>query len=106
MLVYFFQCLKIEEKAMQEYFDPLVQKEKMEEKMKSIKEMKCRAVTCKNVSQQVLLSCKESIIYYTFPPCCVTRHGQLQTKRLSNKPCGGFQQKRVFGLASLVTNWC
>ncbi|XP_057180359.1 protein MCM10 homolog isoform X1 [Triplophysa rosa] len=38
---------ELEEKAMQEYFEPLVQKEKMEEKMKSIREMKCRAVTCK-----------------------------------------------------------
>lgn len=46
------QYLQIEEQAMQEYFEPLVQKEKMEEKMKSIREMKCRAVTCKTVSQQ------------------------------------------------------
>uniref|UniRef100_A0A8C1WMN0 Minichromosome maintenance 10 replication initiation factor n=1 Tax=Cyprinus carpio TaxID=7962 RepID=A0A8C1WMN0_CYPCA len=38
---------EIEERAMQEYFEPLVQKEQMEEKMKSIREMKCRAVTCK-----------------------------------------------------------
>uniref|UniRef100_A0A8C2HGM4 Protein MCM10 homolog n=1 Tax=Cyprinus carpio TaxID=7962 RepID=A0A8C2HGM4_CYPCA len=38
---------EIEERAMQEYFEPLVQKEQMEEKMKSIREMKCRAITCK-----------------------------------------------------------
>lgn len=31
------------------YFDVLVKKEQMEEKMKGIREMKCRAVTCKKV---------------------------------------------------------
>jgi len=31
------------------YFDALVKKEQMEEKMKGIREMKCRAVTCKKV---------------------------------------------------------
>lgn len=31
------------------YFDPLVKKEQMEEKMKGIREMKCRAVSCKKV---------------------------------------------------------
>ncbi|KAL4660306.1 hypothetical protein GN956_G429 [Arapaima gigas] len=30
-----------------EYFDPLVKKEQIEEKMRNIREMKCRAVTCK-----------------------------------------------------------
>lgn len=31
------------------YFDALVKKEQMEEKMKGIREMKCRAVTCAKV---------------------------------------------------------
>jgi len=31
------------------YFDPLVKKEQMEEKMKGTREMKCRAVSCKKV---------------------------------------------------------
>ncbi|MEQ2190955.1 hypothetical protein XENOCAPTIV_016256, partial [Xenoophorus captivus] len=31
------------------YFNVLVKKEQMEEKMKGIREMKCRAVTCKKV---------------------------------------------------------
>ncbi|XP_036376409.1 protein MCM10 homolog [Megalops cyprinoides] len=31
----------------EQYFDPLVKKEQMEEKMRNIREMKCRAVTCK-----------------------------------------------------------
>lgn len=38
---------EMEVKAMQDYFEPLVQKEQLEEKMKSIREQKCRAVTCK-----------------------------------------------------------
>lgn len=73
---------EIEENAMQEYFDPLVQKEKMEEKMKSIKEMKCRAVTCKN--------CK----YTHFKPAdrCVEEkhdyHWHDAVKRFFKCPCG------------------
>lgn len=31
------------------YFEPLVKKEQMEEKMRNIKEVKCRVVTCKTV---------------------------------------------------------
>lgn len=46
----------MEEKAMEDYFEPLVQKEKLEEKMKNIREMKCRAVTCKTVSCFLFLS--------------------------------------------------
>lgn len=49
---------------MQEYFEPLVQKEKMEEKMKSIREMKCRAVTCKTVSQQICYSRDTASVLY------------------------------------------
>ncbi|XP_039617214.1 protein MCM10 homolog isoform X2 [Polypterus senegalus] len=36
-----------EREIQEQYFEPLVKKEQMEEKMKNIKEMKCRAVTCK-----------------------------------------------------------
>lgn len=32
------------------YFEPLVKKEQLEEKMRNIKEVKCRVVTCKTVS--------------------------------------------------------
>lgn len=31
------------------YFDVLVKKEQLEEKMRGIREMKCRAVTCRKV---------------------------------------------------------
>lgn len=35
----------------EQYFQPLVKKEEMEEKMRNIKEVKCRVVTCKTVSE-------------------------------------------------------
>ncbi|XP_026065176.1 protein MCM10 homolog [Carassius auratus] len=73
---------EIEEQAMQEYFEPLVQKEKMEEKMRSIREMKCRAVTCR--------TCK----YTHFKPAdrCVEEKHDYQwhdaVKRFFKCPCG------------------
>ncbi|KAF4114804.1 hypothetical protein G5714_005027 [Onychostoma macrolepis] len=73
---------EIEERAMEEYFEPLVQKEKMEEKMKGIREMKCRAVTCK--------TCK----YTHFKPAerCVEEkhdyHWHDAVKRFFKCPCG------------------
>lgn len=39
-----------EAELQEQYFQPLVKKEEMEEKMRSIKEVKCRVVTCKTVS--------------------------------------------------------
>jgi len=48
----FFCVLPQAEAELQEqYFQPLVKKEEMEEKMRSIKEVKCRVVTCKTVSE-------------------------------------------------------
>ncbi|OBS72367.1 hypothetical protein A6R68_13052 [Neotoma lepida] len=38
-----------EAEAQNSYFEPLVRKEQMEEKMRSIREVKCRVVTCKTV---------------------------------------------------------
>ncbi|KAK2892975.1 hypothetical protein Q8A67_012963 [Cirrhinus molitorella] len=73
---------EIEEQAMQEYFEPLVQKEMMEEKMRGIREMKCRAVTCK--------TCK----YTHFKPAdrCVEEkhdyHWHDAVKRFFKCPCG------------------
>lgn len=40
---------KAEYQLQERYFDVLVKKEQMEEKMKGVREMKCRAVTCKKV---------------------------------------------------------
>lgn len=39
-----------EAELQERYFEPLVKKEQMEEKMRSIREVKCRVVTCKTVS--------------------------------------------------------
>ncbi|XP_062862397.1 protein MCM10 homolog [Trichomycterus rosablanca] len=73
---------EMEEKAMQDYFEPLVQKEKLEEKMKSIREMKCRAVTCK--------TCKYT--HFKLADRCVNeKHDYLwhdATKRFFKCPCG------------------
>ncbi|XP_072235205.1 protein MCM10 homolog [Leuresthes tenuis] len=64
------------------YFSALVRKEQMEEKMRGIREMKCRAVTCKKCS------------YTYFKPAdrCVDEHHELQwhdaMKRFFRCPCG------------------
>ena len=39
-----------EAELQEQYFEPLVKKEQMEEKMRNIREVKCRVVTCKTVS--------------------------------------------------------
>ncbi|XP_047659776.1 protein MCM10 homolog isoform X1 [Tachysurus fulvidraco] len=87
---------EMEEKAMQDYFEPLVQKEKLEEKMKSIREMKCRAVTCK--------TCK----YTHFKPAerCVEEkhdyHWHDAVKRFFKCPCG----QRKISLSRFPTAAC
>lgn len=45
-----------EAELQERYFEPLVKKEQMEEKMRSIREVKCRVVTCKTVSGEMLLT--------------------------------------------------
>ncbi|XP_061617225.1 protein MCM10 homolog isoform X2 [Phyllopteryx taeniolatus] len=66
----------------EQYFDPLVKKEQMEEKMKSIREMKCRAVSCKKCN------------YTYFKPAdrCVEENHALRwhdaIKRFFKCPCG------------------
>uniref|UniRef100_A0A3Q2XX21 Protein MCM10 homolog n=1 Tax=Hippocampus comes TaxID=109280 RepID=A0A3Q2XX21_HIPCM len=69
--------------ALQEqYFDPLVKKEQMEEKMKGIREMKCRAVSCQKCN------------YTYFKPAdrCVGENHPLRwhdaVKRFFKCPCG------------------
>lgn len=49
-----FSLSQAEYQLQESYFDPLVKKEQMEEKMKAIREMKCRAVTCKKVHSRIL----------------------------------------------------
>ncbi|XP_051484872.1 protein MCM10 homolog isoform X2 [Apus apus] len=75
--------LKEAEAELQEqYFQPLVKKEEMEEKMRSIKELKCRVVTCKTCN------------YTYFKPLetCVQNnhdyHWHEAIKRFFKCPCG------------------
>ncbi|XP_066448135.1 protein MCM10 homolog isoform X2 [Eleutherodactylus coqui] len=75
--------LKEAEAEIQErYFEPLVKKEQMEEKMKSIREQKCRVVTCK--------TCKYT--YYKPLDTCVSENHDFQwhdaIKRFFKCPCG------------------
>lgn len=42
--------LQAEAELQERYFEPLVKKEQMEEKMRNTREVKCRVVTCKTVS--------------------------------------------------------
>ncbi|KAK5849109.1 hypothetical protein PBY51_008777 [Eleginops maclovinus] len=90
-------ALQAAEYQMQEsYFDPLVKKEQMEEKMKGIREMKCRAVTCRK--------CK----YTYFKPAdrCVEENHDLRwhdaTKRFFKCPCG----QRSIALDRLPNQHC
>uniref|UniRef100_A0A452RHM9 Protein MCM10 homolog n=1 Tax=Ursus americanus TaxID=9643 RepID=A0A452RHM9_URSAM len=75
--------LKEAEAELQErYFEPLVKKEQMEEKMRSIREVKCRVVTCKTCA------------YTHFKPLetCVSEqhdyHWHDGLKRFFKCPCG------------------
>ncbi|XP_059567225.1 protein MCM10 homolog isoform X6 [Myotis daubentonii] len=75
--------LKEAEAELQElYFEPLVKKEQMEEKMRNIKEVKCRVVTCKTCA------------YTHFKPLetCISEqhdyHWHDGIKRFFKCPCG------------------
>ncbi|XP_040199341.1 protein MCM10 homolog [Rana temporaria] len=75
--------LKEAEADLQEqYFEPLVKKEQLEEKMRGIREQKCRAVTCK--------TCKYT--HYKPLDTCVSEnhdfHWHDAVKRFFKCPCG------------------
>ncbi|KAG7497288.1 MCM10-like isoform X1 [Solea senegalensis] len=78
------------------YFDPLVKKEQMEEKMRGVREMKCRAVTCTKCS------------YTYFKPAdrCVEENHNLRwhdaLKRFFKCPCG----QRAIALDRLPNQNC
>nr|XP_046235722.1 protein MCM10 homolog [Scatophagus argus]XP_046235723.1 protein MCM10 homolog [Scatophagus argus] len=78
------------------YFDVLVKKEQMEEKMRNIREMKCRAVTCKKCN------------YTYFKPAdrCVEQNHDLRwhdaMKRFFKCPCG----QRAIALDRLPNKHC
>ncbi|XP_076578381.1 protein MCM10 homolog [Chaetodon auriga] len=90
-------ALQAAEYQLQEhYFDPLVKKEQMEEKMKGIREMKCRAVTCRKCC------------YTYFKPAdrCVEQNHDLRwhdaVKRFFKCPCG----QRAIALDRLPHKHC
>ncbi|XP_063466170.1 protein MCM10 homolog isoform X4 [Symphalangus syndactylus] len=75
--------LKEAEAEMQErYFEPLVKKEQMEEKMRSIREVKCRVVTCKTCAYT----------HFKLLETCVSEqheyHWHDGVKRFFKCPCG------------------
>ncbi|KAM4712199.1 protein MCM10 homolog [Anableps anableps] len=78
------------------YFNALLKKEQMEEKMKGIREMKCRAVTCRKCS------------YTYFKPAdrCVSENHELRwhdaVKRFFRCPCG----QRAIALDRLPHKHC
>ncbi|XP_054608666.1 protein MCM10 homolog [Dunckerocampus dactyliophorus] len=78
------------------YFDALVKKEQMEDKMRSIREMKCRAVTCKQ--------CKYT--YFKAADRCVGENHPLcwhdAVKRFFKCPCG----QRAIALDRLPHKHC
>ncbi|XP_053575729.1 protein MCM10 homolog isoform X2 [Bombina bombina] len=89
--------LKEAEAEIQEkYFDPLLKKEQLEEKMRSIREQKCRVVTCR--------TCK----YTHFKPldACVQEnhdfHWHDGVKRFFKCPCGN----RTISLSRLPKKHC
>ncbi|XP_059182192.1 protein MCM10 homolog isoform X2 [Centropristis striata] len=90
-------ALQAAEYQLQErYFDVLVKKEQMEDKMRDIREMKCRAVTCKKCS------------YTYFKPAdrCVEENHNLRwhdaLKRFFKCPCG----QRAIALDRLPNKHC
>ncbi|CAI9548537.1 unnamed protein product [Staurois parvus] len=89
--------LKEAEAELQEqYFEPLVKKEQLEEKMKSIREQKCRVVTCK--------TCKYT--HYKPLDTCVSEnhdfHWHDAVKRFFKCPCGN----RTISLDRLPKKHC
>ncbi|KAM9311758.1 protein MCM10 homolog [Gastrophryne carolinensis] len=85
-----------EAEIQEQYFQPLVKKEELEEKMKSIKEQKCRAVTCK--------TCKYT--HYKLLDSCVSEnhdfHWHDAVKRFFKCPCGN----RTISLDRLPKKHC
>lgn len=85
-----------EAEQQERYFEPLVKKEQMEEKMRNIKEQKCRAVSCKTCN------------YTHFKPLesCVAQNHDYKwhdaVKRFFKCPCGN----RTISLDRLPNKHC
>ncbi|XP_067915657.1 protein MCM10 homolog isoform X2 [Heterodontus francisci] len=85
-----------EAELQEQYFEPLVKKEQMEEKMKNIRELKCRVVSCK--------TCRYS--YFKPLETCVSEnhdyHWHAAIKRFFKCPCGN----RAIALTRLPKKSC
>ncbi|XP_077194079.1 protein MCM10 homolog isoform X1 [Paroedura picta] len=87
---------EFEAEVQERYFEPLVKKEQMEEKMRSIREVKCRVVTCKTCKYtyfKLLDSCAEQNHDYNW-------HDGI--KRFFKCPCGN----RAISLDKLPKKHC
>ncbi|XP_078090875.1 protein MCM10 homolog isoform X2 [Mustelus asterias] len=87
---------EVEAELQEQYFEPLVKKEQMEEKMKNIRELKCRVVSCK--------TCRYS--YFKPLEICVSEnhdyHWHDAVKRFFKCPCGN----RAIALTRLPKKSC
>ncbi|XP_072714108.1 protein MCM10 homolog isoform X1 [Ciconia boyciana] len=85
-----------EAELQEQYFQPLVKKEEMEEKMRSIKEVKCRVVTCKTCNYtyfKPLETCVQDNHDYHWHDAikrffkCPCGNRAISLDRLPKKPC-------------------
>nr|XP_008109660.1 PREDICTED: protein MCM10 homolog isoform X1 [Anolis carolinensis]XP_008109661.1 PREDICTED: protein MCM10 homolog isoform X1 [Anolis carolinensis]XP_008109662.1 PREDICTED: protein MCM10 homolog isoform X1 [Anolis carolinensis]XP_008109663.1 PREDICTED: protein MCM10 homolog isoform X1 [Anolis carolinensis] len=87
---------EFEAELQERYFEPLVKKEQMEEKMRNIREVKCRVATCK--------TCKYT--YFKLLDSCVEQnhdyHWHDGVKRFFKCPCGN----RAISLDKLPKKHC
>ncbi|XP_059510812.1 protein MCM10 homolog isoform X2 [Stegostoma tigrinum] len=87
---------EVEAELQEQYFEPLVKKEQMEDKMRNIRELKCRVVSCK--------TCRYS--YYKPLEMCVSEnhdyHWHDAIKRFFKCPCGN----RAIALTRLPKKSC
>ncbi|XP_007429950.1 protein MCM10 homolog, partial [Python bivittatus] len=87
---------EFEAELQERYFEPLVKKEQMEEKMRNIREVKCRVATCK--------TCKYT--YFKLLDSCKTEHHDYHwhdgVKRFFKCPCGN----RAISLDKLPKKHC
>ncbi|XP_066490058.1 protein MCM10 homolog [Tiliqua scincoides] len=87
---------EFEAELQERYFEPLVKKEQMEDKMRSIREVKCRVATCK--------TCKYT--YFKLLDSCVEQshdyHWHDGVKRFFKCPCGN----RAISLDKLPKKHC
>ncbi|XP_005510362.2 protein MCM10 homolog isoform X1 [Columba livia] len=87
---------EVEAELQEQYFQPLVKKEEMEDKMRSIKELKCRVVTCKTCNYtyfKPLETCVQDNHDYHWHDAikrffkCPCGNRAISLDRLPKKPC-------------------